>query len=109
MTALGFVALAGFVLAIVFGLFIEERVCAKVRARHPEVWRELGAPDRYFDDGGLARRSAVRRLSREPVLLRQCAGDIARQVRFARSFGKVCFALALVGLALCLAYAVAEL
>jgi hypothetical protein len=95
MTTFAFIALAAFALATILGLLLEERICRQVRSTRPEVWRQLGSPERYFDDSGLARRAALARLARDPALLRQCPDDIARQVRFSRSYGRVWLAIGL--------------
>ena len=78
MTTVGIIAFVAFGLTTACGFVIEDRICSRLRARHPELWQELGSPERFFDDGGLARRAALAKLSREPVLLQRCCDDIAR-------------------------------
>src|ERR1043165_3219525 len=104
MTLIGTIALAGFVSALVLGLMVEDRICSRLRAKHPALWRQLGSPDRVFDDGGLMRHAALAKLFGRPELLRQCSADIAREVRFLRSFGRICFAAVFVAIAAFIGY-----
>jgi hypothetical protein len=97
----------GFLLALVLGLAIEERICSLLRAKHPDVWQELGSPERFFDDGGLARRAALAKLFGKPDLLLRCT-DIGHEVRFARSFGRICSVLAWIAAGTCLVYVMVQ-
>jgi hypothetical protein len=106
-TVLGTMILGGFLLALVIGLEIEDRICSQLRSKHPELWQELGSPDRYFDDGGLMRHAALAKLFRSPDLLLRCS-DIGREIRFARSFERICFALGWIAAGTCLAYVLAQ-
>ena len=105
--ALGLAVVVGLVLIV--GYEIEDRVCSKIRGKDPDLWRELGSPDRHFGDFGMAKRAALRRLSREPALLQRCGVEIAHQVRFSRSYAKGCAVLAWVALAALLTYSLAQL
>ena len=102
MTILGSIALAVLVSALVSGVVIEDRICSKLRARHPDLWRELGSPERFFDDGGLMRHYALAKLFRSPDLLGRCQ-DLGSELRFARTFGRISFAFAWIAGAICLA------
>jgi hypothetical protein len=108
MTLLGSIALVGLVSALVFGLMVEDRICSRLRARHPDLWRQLGSPDRVFDDGGLMRHTALAKLFGRPDLLRLCSADIAREVRFLRSFGWICFAAVFVAVAASIGYVLTQ-
>jgi len=103
MTIIGVIALVGFLLALVVGVVIEERICSRLRAKHPDLWQELGSPERFFDDAGLARHAALAKLFRNRDLLLRCS-DIGHQVRFVRSFGRTCSVLAWIAAGTCLAY-----
>ncbi len=101
------IALVVFALAAIWGLLLESRICSQVRTRVPELWRQLGSPERYFDDGGLARGAALDRLARDPSMLGQCPDDIARQVRLSRCYGRVLLAVGLIASAGCVVYRLA--
>ncbi len=98
------IALAAFALAAIWGLLLEGRICRQVRTRLPELRRQLGSPERYFDDGGLAWGASLDRLARDPSLLEQCPDDIARQVRPSRRYGRVVLAVGLIASAGCVVY-----
>ncbi len=96
MTTLATLALAVLALAVIWVLFLEERICNQVRNSVPDVWRQLGSPERYFDAGGQARRAALAHLAEDRSLLEQCPDDVARQVRFASRYGRVSLILGLI-------------
>ena len=106
--AFGVIALVGFILALAHGVVMDERIYSKLRARHPDLWKHLGSPDRYFDDGGLMRRVALGRLLREPTLLRRCDAEIVSEIQMARRHGRVCLVLGLIALVGCLTFCLAQ-
>lgn len=98
------VTLIVLVLMMIWGLVLEDRICREVRSKVPEVWRQLGSPERYIDDGGLARRAALARLIRNPVLLAECPDQLARQIWFMRAYSRVCLLLGLVAFLMTVGY-----
>jgi hypothetical protein len=109
MIPLGVIALVLCILALLYRLVMEDRLSSKLRARHPDVWNDLGSPNRYFDDGGVMTHAALDKLSRKPELLRRCDDDIVREIRLTRKYGTVRLAIALAVLMGLLAYSLTQL
>jgi hypothetical protein len=92
--------LAAIVAAVCVGWMVEDQVCARLRKAHPDLWESLGSPDRFFDDWGMARRSALSRLRREADLLGRCSADIIVLLNRADTVGKICLGVTLTALAM---------
>jgi hypothetical protein len=79
------------------GLFLNGRFLSRLRAKHPDIWEELGPPTRFFDDGGSANFSAAREFFRRPELQSRCSADFLRSARLTRNYARA-YTLAAVSL-----------
>jgi hypothetical protein len=94
------IILAVIVAAVFVGWMLEDQVCERLRTAHPDLWESLGSPDRFFDDLGMARRSALSRLRRDADLLGRCSADIILLLNRVRRLWKICLGVALIALAM---------
>jgi hypothetical protein len=97
------VVLGALVTGAFVALLLHEALLGRLRKRHPDLWELLGAPDRVFDDGGLAGFRAVRRVYAEPTLRDRCAPDVLSLLSTNRKFGRAYLLSAFVALVVVIA------
>ena len=104
MDVLLLIGLAALLVGVVAVWTLEDGICAELRAKHPDVWDALGSPNRFFDDFGSARHSALEKLCRNPQLMTACSAQLLLRVRLRRRVGRLCLGCAGIALALGLAH-----
>jgi hypothetical protein len=88
----------------IVGLVLHDTLLTRLRGLDPDLWQALGAPDKVFDDGGLAGLRAVRRLYRQPDLRRRCSPEMVAAMNRARTYGRAYLLFAFVTLAILVGY-----
>ena len=97
------ILLAAITIGAVVGVVLHQELLRLLRFQQPDLWQALGAPERVFDDGGLAGFSAVARLYREPALQNRCSPDVLAVIKRNRAYGRAYLVFAIVLFAVVLA------
>lgn len=100
MNAILGIAFVLLVVGAVVAFHLQDLLLSRLRALHPDIWEALGAPTRFFDDGGFATFSAVRQFSRSPEYQSRCGADLVRLARFTRIYVRVYMAISVLILGL---------